>query len=434
LNIPHIIGLDATPPPLGLTSEEVEALEEELRAYYAEFADLYYRVEQAHWGYKYLQGLLLPMDSKAIQPMAKALKGGNIQAMQQFIGQGRWQDHKLLEKHWQLVDETLGEEDGMWIVDSAGFPKRGSHSVGVAPQTYGGSGRTRNCQVGVFAAYASRKGYTLLDRRLYLPEEWFAESHRSLWTRCDIPDGVRFRTKPQLALEMLQAVVAEGTLRFQWVICGEEYGRGPDFLRGVQEMGRWYLAEVPCSLCAWAGHIDPPLWQWTGPRGGPMIAEGGAWQAGPMAMVIPTEEWQTFLIRMTDREPLADEFAFRRVVPVYDHRVGPEAWLILRRNLGEGADLKAYLSNAPADIPYHELAWRTEMHWPVRTCVEQSKAHLGMDHYQVRTWLGWHHHMTECILAYHFLVRLSHRPRGRPCHEHLEKAPISSPALVPEVV
>ena len=136
-----IIEVDETPPALDLTPEEVEALADELADYHAEFADLYYRVEQAHWGYKYLQGLMSPIERKAIQPIAMALEGGNIQAMQQFIGQGKWQDEKLLHKHWQLVDETLGEDDGVYIVDESGFPKKGMRSVGVARQWCGVLGK-----------------------------------------------------------------------------------------------------------------------------------------------------------------------------------------------------------------------------------------------------------------------------------------------------
>ena len=110
LRIPEI---DETPPELELRPEEIEALAEELMDFHETFAELYYRVEQAHWAYKYLQGLMLPIERKSIQPMALALEGGNVQAMQQFIGQGMWEDEKLLEKHRQLIDETLGEEDGV---------------------------------------------------------------------------------------------------------------------------------------------------------------------------------------------------------------------------------------------------------------------------------------------------------------------------------
>src|SRR5262249_9268102 len=144
------------PPPLDLTLAEVAALADELVHYHAAFAELYYRKEQAHWGYKYLQGLMLPIERKSIEPMALALDGGDGQAMQQFIGQGHWQDEALLRPHWSLVDETLGEADGVSIVDGADFPKPGEHSVGVARQWCSRLGKVENCQAGVFAAQGKR--------------------------------------------------------------------------------------------------------------------------------------------------------------------------------------------------------------------------------------------------------------------------------------
>jgi SRSO17 transposase len=132
-----IIEINEAPPPLDLTPEEVAALADELVHYQAAFADLYYRKEQAQSGYTYLQGLMLPIKRKSIEPMALALDGGDIQAMQQFIGQGQWQDEVLLQQHWSLVDETLGEADGVCIVDGSDFPKQGEHSVGVARQWCG---------------------------------------------------------------------------------------------------------------------------------------------------------------------------------------------------------------------------------------------------------------------------------------------------------
>ena len=121
-----ITEISDVPPPLDLTWQEIKGWADELVSYHAEFAGLYYRIEQAHWGHVYLQGLVAPIESKAIQPMAMALEGGDIQVLQQFIGQGRWQDEKLLQKHWRLVNETLGEENGVWIVGGvcATFPAR----------------------------------------------------------------------------------------------------------------------------------------------------------------------------------------------------------------------------------------------------------------------------------------------------------------------
>jgi len=404
------------PPPLDLTPEEIEELANELVAYHAEFADLYYRVEQAHWGYMYLQGLMAPIESKAIQPMAMALEGGDIQAMQQFIGQGQWQDEKLLKKHWQLVNETLGEGDGVWIVDESGFPKKGEHSVGVARQWCGQLGKVENCQVGVFAAYASRKGYTLLDRRLYLPEEWFDEDHRKRWEKCDIPGDTPFKTKPELALEMLEAVAAEGTLDFQWVACDEAYGRDPVFLDGVADLDLWYFAEVPHSTRVWETRPETAMPKWAGRGRRPtrerlVAGEPEPRRADEIAATVPAEEWKVYLIKEGSKGPMVAEFLFRRVVDVRDELPGCEVWLVLRRSLGEEPELKTYLSIAPADTPHTELVRIAGMRWPVETALQNGKDGLGMGDYMVRSWIGWHHHITECILAHHFLVRVQKRAK-----------------------
>jgi len=409
-----ITEITEVPPPLDLTPKEVEELADELVVYHAEFADLYYRVEQAHWGYVYLQGLLAPIESKAIQPMAMNLEGGDIQAMQQFIGQGQWKDEKLLKKHWKLVNETLGEEDGVWIPDGSGFPKKGVHSVGVARQWCGQLGKVENCQVGVFGAYASRKGYTFVDRRLYLPEEWFDEDHRERWKKCGIPDDILFETKPALALEMLKTVVAEGTLDFRWVACDEAYGRDPAFLDGVADLNRWYFAEVPHNTRVWKTRPKTAVPEWVGRGPRPTkerLVEGepSSKRVDEIATAVPKEDWRPYSIKEGSKGPMVAEFVFQRVIDVRDELPDHEVWLVLRRSLGENPELKTYLSNAPADTPHTELVRVAGMRWPVDTAIEDGKDGLGMDEYVVRSWIGWHHHMTECILAHHFLVRVQKR-------------------------
>jgi SRSO17 transposase len=413
--------IDEAPPLLNLKPEEVKGLADELVAYHAEFADLYYRVEQAHWGYKYLQGLIAPLESKSIQPMAMALEEGDIQAMQQFIGQGRWQDEKLLKKHWRLVNETLGEEDGVWIVDGSGFPKKGEYSVGVARQWCGQLGKVDNCQVGVFAAYASRKGYTLLDRRLYLPEGWFDKDHSERWERCGIPGDTHFKTKPELALEMLEVVVAEGTLNFRWVTCDEAYGRDTAFLDSVAELGLWYYAEVPHDTQVWEACPQTAIPEWSGRGRRPTkerVVEGEptSKQVDRIAAEVPAEEWTPYLIKEGSKGPMVAKFAFRRVIEVRAELPGREVWLVLRRSLGEKPELKTYLCVAPVDTPRSELVRIAGMRWPVETAIENGKDDLGMGDYMVRSWLGWHHHMTECILAHHFLVRVQKRLKGGALH------------------
>jgi SRSO17 transposase len=416
LRIPEI---DETPPELELRPEEIEALAEELMDFHETFAELYYRVEQAHWGYKYLQGLMLPIERKSIQPMALGLEGGNVQAMQQFIGQGMWEDEKLLEKHRQLVDETLGEADGVYIIDGSEFPKKGEHSVGVARQWCGRLGKVDNCQAGVFGAYASRKGYTLVDRRLYLPDEWFDQAHQDRWHKCAIPEEVVFKTKPELALEMLATAVEEGHLRFAWVTCDEGFGANPAFLDGVDHLARWYLAEVPHDTRVWLHrpHTEVPPGSGQGhPPSRERLQPGqpAAQRVDEVAASLPDDAWQPYRIKEGSKGPLVAEFACLRAVAVRDQLPGPEVWLILRRSLGDEPELKTYLSNAPADILISELVRVSGIRWPIETAIEECKGGLGMDHYEVRTWLGWHHHITLCLLAHHFLVRAQLRlKKGR---------------------
>ena len=414
INKLNIAEVETTTPPLELSAAEIAELSEQLVDYHAEFSELYYRIEQAHWGHKYLQGLMLPIERKSIQPMAMALEGGNIQAIQQFIGQGRWQDNRLLAKHRQLVGETLGEADGVYIVDGSGFPKKGQHSVGVARQWCGVLGKVDNCQVGVFTGYASRQGYTLVDRRLYLPEKWFDDEHAERWRKCGIPEETVFQTQPELALEMLQSIVAEGHLEGRWVTADETFGANVNFLEGVNELGLWYLAEVPVKTHVWESRPKMAVPAWSG-QGRPPTrlrlkpGEAPTQRVDALAAQIPPDEWQTYVVKEGSKGPLVAEFAFRRVVAVRDKLPGPDIWLVFRRSLGPEPELKFYLSNAPADISETELIRLAGMRWPIETAIEECKGGLGMDHYEVRTWLGWHHHMTLCLLAHYFLVHTQHR-------------------------
>jgi SRSO17 transposase len=414
-----ILAINAAPPPLDLNSEEIAALADELVHYYTAFAELYYRKEQAHWGYKYLQGLMLPIERKSIEPMALALDGGDVQAMQQFIGQGQWQDEALLQQHWRLVDETLGEADGVYIVDGSDFPKQGESSVGVARQWCGRLGKVDNCQAGMFAAYASRKGYTLLDRRLYLPAEWFEVAHRERWQKCGIPEETSFATKPALALEMLRAVVAAGTLRFRWVACDEAFGRDTAFLDGVAAQQRWYYAEVPHDTEVWLTRPATAVPAWSGrgrrPRTARLVrGEPAPQRVDQLAAAVPPQGWQPCLIKEGSKGPLVAEFVCQRGVAVRAGLPGPDVWFVFRRTLGKNPELKVYLSNAPAHTPMAALVRMAGMRWPIETALEESKGGLGLDHYEVRSWLGWHHHMTLCLLAHHFLVRTHERvKKGR---------------------
>src|SRR5262245_12139981 len=188
------------PPVINLAPRDVEALADDLLAYHAAFAPLFQREEQRQWALTYLQGQLADLERKSIEPMALAHPFGNVQAMQQFISLGAWDDTTVLETHHQLVADSLGErESGVLIIDGCDFPKQGSHSVGVAQQWCGALGKVANCQASVVACYASQHDYTLVDRRLYMPQKWFTPAYQERRDKCGVPADLAFQTQPELA-------------------------------------------------------------------------------------------------------------------------------------------------------------------------------------------------------------------------------------------
>jgi SRSO17 transposase len=409
------------PPPSGrapdhnLAPRDVEALADDLVAYHAHFAPLFQRSEQRKWALAYLHGQLLELDRKSIEPMALALEGGDVQAMQQFISDGPWDDERVLEMHQQLVAETLGDaETGVLILDGCDFPKQGTYSVGVARQWCGALGKVANCQASVVACYASQHGYTLVDRRLYLPQSWFTPEYRARWERCGIPEETPFRTRPELAAELVTTLRKRQVLPFQWVTCDEAFGQNPAFLDALAALELSYLAEVPHDTRVWL--TRPPTA--VPPRGtrGPAPTRERLTADAPapvrvdiLAAQVPAAQWQRSQIKEGAKGPMVAEFAFMRVVPVRNELPGPEHWLVLRRSRGETPELKTYLCNAPVTTPHRKLVWASGMRWPVESAIKESKGEVGLDQYEVRGWVGWHHHTTLSLLAHYFLVR--HRCR-----------------------
>ncbi len=400
------------PPEVNLVPADVETLADELLAYHAEFAPLFRRAEQRHWALAYLHGQLLHLERKSIEPMALALPGGDVQALQQFISQGAWDDKPILAHHQQLVAQTLGDAaSGVLILDGCEFPKQGKHSVGVARQWCGALGKVANCQASVMAAYASQHGYTLVDRRLFLPEAWFDQEHQPLRTECGVPREVTFQRHSELAWEMVQCLHARQVLPFAWVLVDEGFGKDPAFLDRLDAAKLHYLAEVPHATRVWLARpvtLVPPA---TGKQGRPPSKARLAPDApsservDAIAAQVPAEQWQLYQIKEGAKGPLVAEFAFLRCVGVRDALPGAESWLVLRRSLDEQRELKTYLSNAPATTPVTTLVAKSGMRWCVEAAIEESKGECGLDHYEVRGWVGWHHHTALTLLAHHFLVR-----------------------------
>jgi len=410
---PLVAPPSAQPPTPNLAPRDVERLADDVVAYHARFAPLFQRSEQRRGALLSLQGQLRDLERKTIEPLAHAVVGGDVQALQQFIGQSPWDAEAVLHAHQAYVGETRGDaQEGAFIIDGCDFPKQGTASVGVARQWRGPLGKRANCQSGVVVCYASPRGDTLVDRRLYLPELWFTPADAARRRRCGVLSDVTFRTHPERAGEMVAGLRARGQLPARWAICDEGFGRDTALRDRSAVEGLWYMAEVPHTTRVWLERPEVGVPAGTGqgrPRTRARVdpAAPAPVEVGALAGSLPPTAWRRHLLSEGATGPLVAEVACVRAVAVRDRLPGPDVWVVLRRGLGPDAELKAFLSNAPADLPVAEetLAQRTAARWPVERGIEECKGEVGLDHYEVRGWVGWHHHVTLRFLAHHVLVQ-----------------------------
>jgi SRSO17 transposase len=272
-------------------------------------------------------------------------------------------------------------------------------------------GKIANGQVGVYLGYASRKGYSLLDGQLFVPDEWFDETHSERWSACGVPEELVFQTKPEIGLELLKKAVKRGGLPFQWVAADELYGDAPAFRDGVAALNKWYFTEIKCNTPIWSARPEVHVPVLKG-RGRPPThlrlrhPSDRPVQVKELVAGISKEGWTRATIKEGSKGPIVCDFAFLRLIESRKNLPGPEVWLIIRRNLEDPSIIKFYFSNAPASTPVIEFVRVSGMRWPIETIFEEAKGEVGFDHYEMRSWLGWHHHMLLVSLAHHFLVRL----------------------------
>jgi SRSO17 transposase len=407
----------ATAPVLSLHPQEITRLVDDLHAYHAIYSPLFQRREQRQWSADSLRGLLLDIRRKSIAPMVLALHGADfnaIRAMQQFVSDGAWPDETILKRHWRAVDKTLGDAEGVLTLDGSDLLKQGQESVGVKRQYGGAVGKRAHCQAGVFLGSASALGYPWLDRRLYLPQEWIADNaFAERRKKCGVPEASAFQTKPELGWERICAVVDDQQLRVRWVTCDEACGRDTAFLDHVAGSGLWDFAEVPHNTRVWRERPLTTVPEWSGrgrkPRRQRLWDEQHEAEAvASMAARVLPGQWQRRMIKEGSKGPRVADFWAMRVVAVRDGLPGPEVWLVLRRQLETG-ELQTDVCSAPARVSLETLARLSGMRWPIETCCEDRKQYLGMGDYEVRSWRGWHHHMTLGILAHFVFVRQQQR-------------------------
>jgi SRSO17 transposase len=397
-------------------------LKPELDLFIERYAPLFGRDEAQAHANRFIQGLLRGGDRRSVENIAEAIDGCVVRSLQKFIAQAPWSDDGLVEELQRHVTEVLGDPDAALNVDETGFPKKGTKSVGVKRQYAGCLGRTDNCQVGVFVNYRSAAGHTLIDRRLFLPQEWAADGPRR--REAGVPEAVVFRTKPELALGMVQQAVERG-LPFRWVTADSVYGDSPTFVQGVRGLGKWYVVDTSADARVWLTEPEVVPAGVQRPRGRPTAQARVTTKPQRVDDVVsrlPAKAWRRVVVAEGSQGPRIYEYAFVWAWFSEEGLPSERERLLVRRSLGQQAELKYHRAHAPAEVPLEKLAAVRGGHWSVEQGFEAAKGECGLDEYETRGWVGWHHHTALSLLALWFLAlqrrRLgekratAHRARG----------------------
>jgi SRSO17 transposase len=391
---------DADIPP-GLLRGVFPRLESFLKPYVEELLSPEQQTNARH----YVEGLLSDLQSKDAESIAY-LHDRERQGLQKFIGQAPWDHHPLLSVLTRQVAAELGEPDGVLVFDPSAFPKKGAESVGVQRQWCGRLGKTDNCQLGVYLGYASRVEHALVDFRLFLPRQWAANRKRR--KKAGVPRAVRFRTRHELALEMLDE--RGPGLPHAWIAGDDEMGRSSWFRQELRSRGECYLLAVPSNTLVQDLLRPEPPYSGRGRRPALPFVRVDRWCAA-----LAEEDWETIEVRDGEKGPLVVQTAWTLVQARSGGRPTGvvERLVVFREQQSDGTWKHDYLlSNAVLGTPSEEFARVFKAEHRIEECLKRAKSEAGLADYQVRTWEGWHHHQTLSLLATWFLVEETRRGKN----------------------
>ena len=360
--------------------------ESELSVLKASIGSVFGRSETRVSACAFIDGLLSGVARKTSWMLSEAAGHARPYRLQSLLGRSSWSADRMRDLVRAYALDALGDPGGVLVIDETGFMKKGGHSVGVGRQYSGTAGRIENCQVGVFAAYASRFGHALIDRRLYLPKDWTGDGARR--GKAQVPDDIAFATKPAIAREMISRTLDAG-VSCAWVLADSVYGCDSR-LRGMLEE-----RDQPYVLAVRSDHTLRFL------RDGMLIRTDPATIAASLA----EEEWRTLSAGEGSKGPRLYDWA--RVRLSWSAKAGFERWLLIRRSRQTPHKSAYYIACAPAGTSPGELAGAAGLRWTIEECFLRAKDDLGLDHCEARSWHGWHRHMSLVMAAGAFLARLS---------------------------
>ncbi len=360
--------------------EELEIWGDELKVLRTRLSKRFARSEPRERAIAYLKGLMSDVPRKNGWQLAEQAGEATPDGMERLLSTAVWDVTGVRDELQGWVIERLGDPEGVFVLDETGFLKKGTKSVGVKRQYSGTAGRIENCQVGVFLGYATAQGYTLLDREVYLPQEWTTDVERR--REAQIPDEVSFATKPALGRRMLERAVVAG-VPFRWVTGDTVYGGDRNLRLWLEAQGHWFVLGVK---------EDEPLWQgFAQMRAKALLAQ------------VPPEAWQRLSCGAGAKGERVDDWA---LVSLPRFLQPPDLLhaLLFRRSLSEPTQIDYYVVFAPADVTLQTLVTVAGQRWTIEECIELAKSEVGLDHYEVRHWTGWYRHITLAMLALAYLT------------------------------
>jgi SRSO17 transposase len=398
-------------PKFDIKVPDIKGFANELKGFHSQFAECFSREEPRANFYHYMSGQFSnKLERKSIEPIAISVEDGQVRSMQRFVSDVVWDEEKMLAKYRSMVNEDMGDSKGVLVFDESGFPKKGKDSAGVGRQYCGNIGKVENSQVGVFCAYSSGRGYALIGKRLFMPEAWFDDEHRKkYWRKCKIPPELSFKSKPQLAVDILREIRYENQTRFHYVVGDSVYGQSPEFVEEIEkDPSCVYFVSVSNDTKCWTELpvIVEHAYRYGGEQKTKTIVdktEHKPISIDTIARGLNDYFWYRRTISEGTKGPIVYDFARLHIVLSKSGLPDKKVWLVIRRSIDKNPEYSYFVSNAQADTSLETFVWLSGMRWPIEQCFEESKTELGMDHYEVRKFPGWNHHMLTCMLGHFFL-------------------------------
>ena len=367
---------------------EVARWAEGIEQVYQCVAGRFRRPEPRRRALDYLKGLLSPIERKNGWQLAERAGDATPYGVQRLLSTYRWDADLVRDDLAGYVVEHLAGADGVLVVDETGFLKKGNKSAGVQRQYSGTAGRIENCQIGVFLAYASAKGRTLLDRELYLPQVWAGDAERR--REAGVPEDAGFQTKPRLAQRMLERALESG-VPFGWVAGDEVYGNDRNLRLWLEREGIAHVLAIKSN---------EKLWAWTDK--GP-----GQVRADRLASQVEEVGWIRCSAGDGAKGPRVYDWALVEIRPLREP--GKGYWLLARRSVAKPEELAYYVCYGPAGTTLEELSRVAGTRWAIEECFEEAKGQVGLDQYEVRRWDGWYRHITLAMLAHAYLAVIKYQ-------------------------